>query len=55
MKYDKILYIATIILIAFGVIMVYSSSNIWAEYKFNDPYKFFKYQLAFFIARPTWA
>lgn len=49
MKYDKLLYVATIILISFGIIMVYSSSNIWAEYKFNDPYKFFKYQLAFFL------
>ena len=29
--------------------MVYSSSNIWAEYKYNDPYKYFKSQLIFFI------
>ena len=30
--------------------MVYSSSNIWAEYKYNDAFKFFKSQLIFFIA-----
>ena len=29
--------------------MVYSSSNIWSEYKYNDPYKFIKNQLLFFI------
>lgn len=49
MKIDKVLLISTIILIIFGIIMVYSSSSIWAEYKFNDPYKFVKSQLIFFI------
>jgi cell division protein FtsW len=29
--------------------MVYSSSNIWAEYKYNDPYKFVKSQAIFFL------
>ena len=29
--------------------MIYSSSNIWANYKFNDPYKFLKTQGIFLI------
>lgn len=48
-KIDKVLLLSTIILIIFGVIMVYSSSNIWAEYKYNDPYKFVKSQAIFFL------
>lgn len=32
-----------------GLIMITSSSTIWAEYKFNDPYKYFKSQLLFLI------
>ncbi len=48
-KVDKLLLISTILLILFGVLMVYSSSNIWAEYKYNDPLKFFKSQFIFFI------
>ena len=38
---DIILFLAVIILAGFGLLMIYSSSNIWAEYKFNDPFKFF--------------
>ena len=49
-KIDKPLLISMIILIVFGVLMVYSSSNIWAEYKYNDAFKFFKSQFIFFIA-----
>ena len=48
-KIDKVLLIAMIILILFGELMVYSSSNVWAEYKFNDPFKFLKSQFIFFI------
>ncbi len=29
--------------------MIYSSSSIWAEYKFNDPYKYLKAQTIFLI------
>lgn len=29
--------------------MIYSASYVWAEYKFNDPYKFLKSQLFFLI------
>ena len=48
-KIDKVLLISTIILVIFGVIMVYSSSNIWSSYKYNDPYKYVKSQFIFFI------
>ena len=48
-KYDIILFIATMLLISFGLIMIYSSSSIWAEYKFNDSFKYVKHQLLFFI------
>jgi len=48
-KTDKILLISTIILISFGIIMVYSSSNVWALYKYNDAFKFVKSQIVFFI------
>ena len=37
---DKILGISTIILSIFGLIMIYSSSYIWAEYKFGSPFKY---------------
>ena len=47
-KIDKILLVSTCILIIFGIIMVYSSSNIWSEYKYNDPYKYVKSQFIFF-------
>ena len=48
-KIDKILLTATIILSLFGLMMIYSSSNIWATYKFNDPYKYFKSQAIFLL------
>ena len=43
-KYSKILLIAVIIISLFGTLMIYSSSYVWAEYKFNDPYKYLKSQ-----------
>ena len=49
MKIDKILLITTIILIIFGIIMIYSSSNIWALYKYNDSLKFARSQFFFFL------
>ena len=48
-RIDYILLIAVLLLVTFGVLMVYSSSTIWAEYKFNDPYKFLKNQALFFF------
>ena len=48
-KIDKIILISVIIISLFGLLMIYSSSSIWAEYKFNDPYKFLKTQAIFLI------
>ena len=48
-KYDYKLFISVIILALFGSIMIYSSSNIWAEFKFNDAFKYFKNQFVFLI------
>ncbi len=48
-KIDYILLFSVIILSLFGLIMIYSASYIWAEYKFNDPYKFIKTQSIFLI------
>lgn len=46
-KYDKVLLIAVIIISLFGALMIYSASYVWAEYKFDDPYKFLKSQCIF--------
>lgn len=43
------LFIAVISLIIFGIIMIYSSSYIWAEYKFDDSFKYVKQQFFFFL------
>lgn len=48
-KIDKSLFFSTIFLILFGILMIYSSSNIWAEYKFHNPYKFLIAQSLFFL------
>ena len=44
-----LLFLAVLVLAAFGLLMIYSSSSIWAEYKFNDSLKFLKAQGLFFI------
>ena len=43
------LFISVILISIFGIIMIYSSSYIWAEYKYNDPFKYLKNQGLFFI------
>lgn len=48
-KMDYVLFIAVIMLILFGLIMIYSASSIWAEYKFNDSFKYVKQQGLFII------
>ena len=48
-KFDLLLFITIITISLFGIIMIYSASYIWAEYKFNDPFKFVKHQGLFFI------
>lgn len=39
--------ITTILLVIFGIYMVYSASNVWAEAKFNDQFYYFKRQTLF--------
>ena len=46
---DLILFFAVVIISIFGVMMIYSSSNIWAEYKFDDAFKYLKSQSIFLI------
>ena len=48
-KFDKLLFIAIIAISIFGIIMIYSASSIWANYKFHDSFKFVKSQSLFFI------
>ena len=46
---SRALIITTIIMAVFGLIMIYSASFVWAEYKFNNPYKFVMMQGIFFF------
>ena len=48
-RYRFILLISVIILVIFGLVMIYSSSYVWAQYKFNNPLKFAMQQLLFVI------
>lgn len=48
-KLDRILLYSVITLSLFGLIMIYSASSIWAEYKFNDSFHYVKYQGIFLI------
>lgn len=42
---DFVLFMTTLILVCIGLIMVFSSSSVTANLRFNDPYYFFKRQL----------
>ena len=48
-KIDYLLLFGIIIISLFGILMIYSSSYVWALYKFNDSYKFVKTQSLFLI------
>lgn len=48
-KMDIMLFISIIIISLFGVIMIYSASYVWAEYKYNDSLKYVKNQALFFV------
>ena len=48
-KFDKPLFISVIILMIISLLMIYSASYVWAEYKFNNPYKYVFNQLIFSI------
>ena len=46
-SYKLLIYVVLISL--FGILMIYSASSIWAEYKFNDEFRYLKLQSLFFI------
>ena len=46
---DILLLISVILISLFGLVMIYSASYVWAEYKFNNPFKFVINQGIFFI------
>ncbi|WP_067838832.1 stage V sporulation protein E [Amphibacillus sediminis] len=48
-RIDGKLLIVICLLVFIGVVMVYSASSIWADYKFADPFYFAKRQLLFAI------
>ena len=47
LRIDKVLLIVTVILVIFGLLMVYSASNVVALYKYDDAYYFIKRQAIF--------
>ena len=48
-SFDIILFITVCVIALFGIVMIYSSSEIWAEYKFGDAFKYIKSQSFFYI------
>lgn len=48
-KPDIYLFLSVVVLTIFGIVMIYSASYIWAQYKFNDSFKYVKQQSLFFI------
>ena len=46
-KLDVTLLITILITSIYGIIMIYSASSVWAEYKFNDEYYYLKRQLIY--------
>lgn len=48
-KFDYILLFSIVGLCLFGLMMIYSSSSIWAEYKFNNSFHYVTNQFIFFV------
>ena len=48
-RVDCLLLFGVILISLFGLLMIYSSSYIWAEYKFNNQFKFFVTQGIFLV------
>ena len=48
-KNDLLLFFSIILIYIFGIIMIYSASYIWADYKYNDSLKYVKNQSIFFL------
>ena len=49
MKFDKWILIDIIVLMLFGLLMIYSSSSIWSDYKFGNSFHYCLYQGIFII------
>ena len=49
MKFNRLLFFDVIILMLFGLLMIYSSSSIWSEYKFGSSIHYLVYQGIFVI------
>lgn len=49
MKERRYIVVCVILLCLFGLLMIYSSSYIWADYKYNNPFKYVINQSIFFI------
>ncbi len=45
LKYDMVLFVATVLLVFLGVVMVYSASAVLAMQKYGEPYLFLKKQV----------
>lgn len=48
-RFNYKLFFSVFLLGLFGCIMIYSASYIWAEYKYNNPYKYVINQSVFFL------
>lgn len=48
-KLEISLLLSITLISLFGLVMIYSSSNVWAEYKYNDAFKYVRHQAIFFI------
>ena len=48
-KFDTKLFISVIVICIFGILMIYSSSSIWSNYKYSDSFRYLKLQTMFFI------
>ena len=46
---NKKILLYCLLLNIIGLIMVYSSSSIWAKYKFNDSFRYLKFQGIFML------
>ena len=46
---DYLLLISVVLISIFGIIMIFSASSIWAEFKFHDAFKYVKHQALFFF------
>lgn len=48
-RFNFSLFLSVLLISIFGIVMIYSASYIWAEYKYNDAFKFVKNQGLFLM------